>query len=254
MRGSLAGRADQAARPLARTPEADRSVPLTIGAMIGYMPREWKPPTDEQRCIATVRHGPRTGERCPKYHLKGTTVCMQHGGQAPQVRAAAARRVADAKAIELASRIEIEVPTFASAGAAAHYLVNRVTQRAAQFGALSDQLQSATYLDKAGREQVRAVLAEERKWLDSMAKLLSVTTSAGLAAEPSGPSPVELFTMAADLFRQDVESALADCDVYGEQHEAILAALATRYRLRVKLSATMIADQVHALAEERRSA
>lgn len=218
------------------------------------MPRHFRPPTDAERCIATVVRGPNAGQRCPRYHIRGATVCLAHGAKAPQVRAAAERRVADAKAIELASKIEIEVPTFATAGAAAHYLVNRVTQRAAQFGALSDQLQSATYLDKAGREQVRAVLAEERKWLDSMGKLLSVATSAGLAAEPTGPSPVELFTMAADLFRQDVASALADCNVYGEQHEAILAALATRYRLRLKLSATMIVDQVHIMAQEAASA
>lgn len=212
------------------------------------MPRQVRPPTDEQRCVATVIHGPNAGQRCPKYHVRGATVCLAHGARAPQVRAAADRRVADAKAIELASKIEIEVPTFATAGAAAHYLVNRVTQRAAQFGALSDQLQSATYLDKAGREQVRAVLAEERKWLDSMGKLLSVATSAGLAAEPSGPSPVELFTMAAGLFAEDVSAALADAGVY-EQHEAVMAALAARAALRLKLSATMIIDQVRIMTE-----
>lgn len=212
------------------------------------MPRQVRPPTDEQRCVATVIYGPNAGQRCPKYHVRGATVCLAHGARAPQVRAAADRRVADAKAIELASKIEIEVPTFATAGAAAHYLVNRVTQRAAQFGALSDQLQSATYLDKAGREQVRAVLAEERKWLDSMGKLLSVATSAGLAAEPSGPSPVELFTMAAGLFAEDVSAALADAGVY-EQHEAVMAALAARAALRLKLSATMIIDQVRIMTE-----
>ena len=189
-----------------------------------------------------------TGERCKRRPHPGSNTCVKHGSGAPQVRAAAERRLADAKAIELASRIEIEVPTFATAGAAAHYLVNRVTQRAAQFGALSDQLQSATYLDKAGREQVRAVLAEERKWLDSMARLMSMVSSAGLAAAPAGPSPVEMFTMAASLFREDVEAALADAGVY-EQHKAVMDALAARSALRVKLSAGMIIEHVRMMAE-----
>jgi hypothetical protein len=224
--------------------------------MIGCMPREWKPPTDEQRCIATVVHGPRAGQRCPKYHIRGATVCMQHGGQAPQVRAAAARRVADAQAVALASKIQIEVPTFTSAGQVGSYLLGQVTRRAAQFGQLADQLGTAVYTDKAGQERIRAALAEERRWLDSMTKLLGVAAAAGPAgtSEPAGPSPVELFTMAAGLFTEDVSAALADAGVYGEQHQAILAALADRTRLRVKLSATMIIDQVNIMAQEAASA
>jgi hypothetical protein len=215
------------------------------------MAREFRPPTDEQRCTATVVHGPHQGERCPKYHVKGTTVCMEHGARAPQVRAAAARRVADAKAVELASRIEIEVPRFASAGEVGSYLLGEVHKRAAQFGVLADRLESATYTDKAGQERVRAVLAEQRRWLDSMAKVLAVAVAAKPADEPKGPSPVELFSMACGLFREDVDSALADVGIYGEQHEAIVARLAARAKLRVRQSEGMILDQIRIMAEER---
>ena len=213
------------------------------------MPRQFRPPTDEQRCVATCTHGPNQGKRCPKYHVKGTTVCMEHGARAPQVRAAAARRVADQKAVELASRMQVEVPRLQTPGEAASYLLSQVQRRASQFGALADRLESATYMDRAGQERIRATLAEERRWLDGMTKVLAVAVAAKPAgtAEP-GPSPVELFTMAAGLFTEDVSAALADAGVY-EQHKAVMDALAARAALRVKLSATMIIDQVRIMTE-----
>jgi hypothetical protein len=43
------------------------------------------------------------GERCQLPPIKGATVCGSHGGRAPQVRAAAARRVAEAEARKAAA-------------------------------------------------------------------------------------------------------------------------------------------------------
>ena len=215
------------------------------------MSGQFHPPTDEQRCTATVTHGPRTGECCPKYHIRGTTVCLEHGAKPAHVRAAAARRVADAKAIELASRMHVEVPRLQTPGDAAQYTLGQVQRRAAQFAQAADRLESATYLDKAGQERVRAVLAEERRWLDSMVKLLGVAVVARSAAEPAGPSPVELFTMACELFKEDVDSALADCRIYGEQHQAIMARLAARAKVRVRQSEGMILDQIRIMTEAR---
>lgn len=48
-------------------------------------------PPDGQRCTATAN---RTGERCERWAVRGATVCPTHGGRAPQVRAAAQRRLA----------------------------------------------------------------------------------------------------------------------------------------------------------------
>ncbi len=45
---------------------------------------------DNRRCTATAKA---TGERCKRAAAPGGTVCVKHGGGAPQVRAAAARRV-----------------------------------------------------------------------------------------------------------------------------------------------------------------
>ncbi len=43
------------------------------------------------RCTA---HGQKTGKPCPNPAISGMTVCWRHGGRAPQVRAAAALRLA----------------------------------------------------------------------------------------------------------------------------------------------------------------
>jgi len=44
----------------------------------------------DRRCTAKSS---RTGERCRKFAIQGATVCGSHGGKAPQVRRAAAKRV-----------------------------------------------------------------------------------------------------------------------------------------------------------------
>jgi len=200
-----------------------------------------------KRCTAHKKDG----SQCQRARKPGTTVCEAHGARAGHVKAAAARRVADQKAVELAGRMQVSVPRLQTPGEAARYTLGQVQRRAAQFAQAADQLTSATYMDKAGQERVRAVLAEERRWLDSMVKLLGVAVVAGSAAEPSGPSPVELFTMAAGLFRDDVDSALADAGVFDAQHEKILAALAARTRLRVRQSGQLIIEQARMMAEAR---
>ena len=51
------------------------------------------------RCTATAK---RTGEQCRRAALSGANVCLLHGASAPQVRRAAARRVAREQAVDLA--------------------------------------------------------------------------------------------------------------------------------------------------------
>lgn len=59
-----------------------------------------------QRCAATAK---RTGTRCARYAIEGGTVCRVHGGAAPAVRAAAARRTAEAKAAAAVATLGLPV-------------------------------------------------------------------------------------------------------------------------------------------------
>jgi hypothetical protein len=54
------------------------------------IPAGWKPTIDKPvpvvRCTGTVRTGPNQGDRCPKWSIRGATVCMSHGAQLPSVK------------------------------------------------------------------------------------------------------------------------------------------------------------------------
>ena len=52
---------------------------------------------ERTRCVAKART---SGEQCKRVAIEGGTVCRSHGGAAPNVKAAAARRVAEARAAE----------------------------------------------------------------------------------------------------------------------------------------------------------
>lgn len=55
-----------------------------------------------QQCTATSK---RSGNRCKRHTAPGATVCAMHGGSAPQVKAAARRRVAAAQVAQLAAKL-----------------------------------------------------------------------------------------------------------------------------------------------------
>lgn len=63
---------------------------------------------DGRRCTAYVTgiaHPENAGQRCRKGAVPGLNVCPQHGGNAPQARAAAARRIVEAELMELAETL-----------------------------------------------------------------------------------------------------------------------------------------------------
>lgn len=208
--------------------------------MIGRMTGTFGAADGERRCVATNGRG----ERCRKWAIKGATVCKVHGGSVGRVKAAAQRRLEDQKTRELAQRMDVDVPEFRSAGDAARYLLGRVSHRAAQFGAVADGLgDDLTYTDRAGIERVRAAVAGERAWLDSLARVLAIAAQAEAAGRGDADA-VELFTRAVGLFSEDVSAALIDAGIYGEQHEAVMARLRARAGQRLRQSEGMIIEQV----------
>jgi hypothetical protein len=57
-----------------------------------------------KRCTAHITSGPEAGRRCKLPPIRGGVTCHKHGGSAPQVRAAAARRVAQSEALAVWQR------------------------------------------------------------------------------------------------------------------------------------------------------
>jgi hypothetical protein len=64
----------------------------------------------KRQCVATST---RSGERCRKAPVRGATVCATHGGSVGRVKAAAARRVAEADAAAAAGKYGAPVQTTA---------------------------------------------------------------------------------------------------------------------------------------------
>lgn len=58
----------------------------------------------DRQCTATSN---RTGERCRAPAIYGGGVCVKHGGSAPQVRAAADRRLAEVEAAKVLAELDV---------------------------------------------------------------------------------------------------------------------------------------------------
>jgi hypothetical protein len=88
---------------------------------------------DDRRCTAKSS---RTGQRCRKYAIKGSTVCGTHGGGASQVKRAAAARAIREKVSKLglveASPIDDPVSALMDLGGEAVALVNALKQHVAE--------------------------------------------------------------------------------------------------------------------------
>jgi hypothetical protein len=120
-----------------------------------------------------------TRERCQRAATAGTNVCTTHGALAPQVKAAAARRLAEARAREAISRMDIDIrpgqdPLTAMESALAETLALKDRLRAVVATLEDDQLR---YAGRAG-EQLRgeisaymALLKDVSRQAESMIKL-----------------------------------------------------------------------------------
>jgi hypothetical protein len=119
------------------------------------------------RCAARTSRGP-----CKKHPIRGAAVCRWHGGAAPQVKAAAARRVAAHEALAALARrgvTPVGNPLAALAELAGEILAVKdvFRERAAQLGE-----ETWRYEDAKGAEQLRAELALYERALDRSARVL----------------------------------------------------------------------------------
>jgi hypothetical protein len=218
---------------------------------------------DSKRCTATSH---RTGKRCGLARIPGTTVCATHGGKAPQVKEAAAARVADAEARELARKMDVDVAQFdGNPFEALGNLLARDQAEMERFARLAARLEDdqLTYTTRGGVEQLRAVLSAYQSERDAMGRRLDLMLRAGIAErlaqtregahKTSQGGLLALFGMCMNLFLSDVSSALCDAGAY-EQHDAVMEAVQRRVRFRLQHENSMIIRQIENLASsDRRS-
>lgn len=134
-------------------------------------------PMERARCRGTKR----TGDQCTRPPIRGGTVCRMHGGAAPQVLAAAHRRMltkaaeADALAIlahEGIEQIDDPILELGKLASAAKALTLALAQRV-------NALESIRYKGVQGSEQLRAEVAMYERSLDRTGKFLEVLAKLG---------------------------------------------------------------------------
>lgn len=135
---------------------------------------------NHMRCVGTSTT---TRERCRKARTPGTTVCRNHGSAAPQVRAAAERRVtaaavqADAAAILASEGVGIVGDPFDALEHLAAEVLAVKQAAAARVNALGEQIR---YRSGQGAEQLRSEVALYERSLDRATKILETLAKLGL--------------------------------------------------------------------------
>jgi hypothetical protein len=135
--------------------------------------------TDQRRCTATAK---RTGERCKRAPVPGANVCVKHGGGAPQVQAAAQRRLLEQRAKATIASLGGEVPPLGDP-------LSQLEALGAELVATKDwmrnrvaELRSPGYSSAQGLEQVKA----EWQLYVSLATRVEATLSKIIALDIAG--------------------------------------------------------------------
>lgn len=174
----------------------------------------------------------RAGQPCKLYPITGGRVCRMHGGKAPQVRAAAARRVVEADAIKAVSAMgswsPVTDPLSALADVAGEVtavknflrgLVDEIVRReqaadASPISGAMDRLTGAETLrsvDDKGGEQLNAKFQAYMNMLDR-----TVSTLATIAKLNIDERMARLDAARAELVMEALRRALAELGLAGE--------------------------------------
>jgi hypothetical protein len=134
---------------------------------------------DTPRCTA---HSSRTGHRCRQRPMAGGTVCQTHGGRAPQVRAAAARRLVTERVTADAAAILAHegVDPLADPVEALARLASEAQAFKLALAARVNDLSSVRFMASgAGTEQLRSEVALYERALDRTARFLEMLAKLG---------------------------------------------------------------------------
>jgi hypothetical protein len=134
------------------------------------------PLTDNERCTAHNKAGQHCKMRVSKHDRdRGITVCKFHGGKAPQVQAAAARRTPEAKA-----RAYLEKNGYEPLTDPVKVLADLAGEAVAMKDYFRSQIDQLRYEHRAG-EQLRAEVALYERAMDRCVKVLTDIMRLGIA-------------------------------------------------------------------------
>jgi hypothetical protein len=144
--------------------------------------------TAGEKCTATAK---RSGRRCTHYPMKGSTVCAQHGGKAPQVMAAAERRLVDAEASAIVRRLLADpdaAPVFDPAWELAR-IAGRMGHAVDVLGDRVNEIDAAGKIEYRDANLVRRLNVLVEAWerlLGEYRRTLTDMTRLGIEARMSG--------------------------------------------------------------------
>lgn len=179
---------------------------------------------DERRCKGTSKT---TGTRCPQYAIKGGTVCFHHGGNAPQVKAAAARRLAtqeieqDAAATLAHLGVEAIEDPLGELGKLAAAAKAMTENLGARVNALSD----VEVFDSKNTPQLRVVVELYERALDRTHRMLDSLVKHGYAERQVTIAENEALLVAGVIRR-----VVAGLGLTPEQQETAQTLLAQEFR------------------------
>jgi hypothetical protein len=173
-------------------------------------------------------HRKRDGQPCGRPPRTGAKVCPVHGGGAPQVKAAADRRVAEEQARKQINRILDDpdaAPVTDALGALAR-LAGRLEHAVDEIGRRASDLRSVGVQTVAGGEQLRAELQLWDKLLGHQVRSLDMLVKHGYAERQIAMAERE-----AEMHGQLVAVALDAAGVAGQARAAGIAASRERFLL-----------------------
>ena len=149
----------------------------------------------------------RRGLPCQKPPVPGATVCGLHGGKAPQVKAAAQRRVAEKAAAALLH--DLDAAPVTDPVAALQRLAGVVSSAVDVMGSRVNELTSIRYTDAKQAEQLRSEVAIWERLLAQCSRLLVDMVRLGIEDRLAAVEESRL-----DLLEKAMRAILADPDLH----------------------------------------
>jgi len=159
-----------------------------------------------------------SGEPCRAPAMRGAAVCVAHGGKAPQVRAKAERRMAEAKALRQLARLGVEAPDDVAPSEALHEALRGAVgdYRAARLAVAEVPLDG---------DSLPAMVAVYERSADRLAKVARSALDAGLAERMASVAEAD-----AQALRDALDRATAAIGLDFEQRMQLGQALANELR------------------------